>query len=283
VKTGNAYDTDRYVDFRLAPDERRLAVARVDLARNTADLAILDLERRALTPLASSSQTDATPVWSANGDRLVFRSNRRGVHDLFIRPAHAGAEEQLLYKSSAGMYPTDWSSDGTSIIFHTLDPRTKHDIWSLNPTTGSARPVLRTPAHEAQGQLSRSGRLAYTSNELGEPHVHVRTLDGSAESLNASPNGGFDPRWRADGHELFFISQGMLMAVDVSVAGRLEVRNAKALFPIPIQQTSAPYLSDFVVSKDGQRFLVKVPADPNGAGAITITLNWPGRLRGSLR
>jgi hypothetical protein len=111
----------------------------------------------------------------------------------------------------------------------------------------------------------------------------VRTLDGSAESLNASPNGGFDPRWRADGHELFFISQGMLMAVDVSVAGRLEVRNAKALFPIPIQQTSAPYLSDFVVSKDGQRFLVKVPADPNGAGAITITLNWPGRLRGSLR
>jgi hypothetical protein len=114
VKTGNAYDTDRYVDFRLAPDERRLAVARVDLARNTADLAILDLERRALTPLASSSQTDATPVWSANGDRLVFRSNRRGVHDLFIRPAHAGAEEQLLYKSGAGMYPIRWDVDNLS-------------------------------------------------------------------------------------------------------------------------------------------------------------------------
>ena len=54
----------------------------------------------------------------------------------------------------------------------------------------------------------------------------------------------------------------------------------RPLFQTEIQPTSAPYLSDFVVTKDGRRFLVKVPTEPLGAGPITITQNWLERLHG---
>ncbi len=37
-RLGTAGQPDRYVDFRLSPDERRVALARVDPSSNTADL-----------------------------------------------------------------------------------------------------------------------------------------------------------------------------------------------------------------------------------------------------
>jgi Tol biopolymer transport system component len=275
---------DRYVDFRLAPDEKRLALSRVDPATNTPDLAILDLERGALTALTSSPQTDATPVWSPDGKRLVFRSNRRGLHDLFVRPAHGGGDDHLLHSFGSGMYPTDWSADGGSILFHTLDPSTKHDIWSLDPVRGASQPLHRTLYDEAQGQLAPGGRLAYTSDESGVFQVYVRVLGSAAGPINVSASGGFDPRWRADGRELFFVSpKGALMAADVPTEGALRATPARALFATAIQETSPPYLSDFVVSKDGERFLIKVPTESGGAGPITVSLNWPRRLDRSLR
>jgi Tol biopolymer transport system component len=277
---GTAYSPDRYVDFRLSPDDKRLALSRVDAISNTPDLAVLDLERKGLTPLSSSSQTDASPVWSADGERLVFRSNRRGLHDLFERPSHGGGDDQFLYSSGFGMYPTDWSSDGRTVIFHGLSPVTKHDIWAFDRTRGSARPLVQTPRDEAQGQLAPGNRLAYTSNDSSTLQVFVRSLQGAGEQVNVSVNGGFDPRWRADGRELFFISNdGTLMAVDIPLDNPIRPGPVRPLFPTAIREASPPYLSSFVVTKDGGRFLVNVPIQPMGAAPITVTLEWLNRVR----
>ena len=93
----------RYADFRLSPDGQRLAVARVDPGENTSDLWVFDLVRQILSPLTSTRETEATPVWAASGKRLIFRSNRNGrVHELFERPAYAPAEDTVLHASAAG-------------------------------------------------------------------------------------------------------------------------------------------------------------------------------------
>ena len=68
------------------------------------------------------------------------------------------------------------------------------------------------------------------------------------------------------------------MAAEVSPEG--QPTSTRELFRTPIEPTSAPYLSDYVVSKDGRKFLIKVPTEPPGAGPITVTLNWLERLRG---
>jgi Tol biopolymer transport system component len=282
VPLGTVGPPDHYVDFRIAPDEKRVALARVDRASNTVDLAMLDLGRKFVTALTSSSQTDASPIWSPTGERLVFRSNRRGLHELFERPALDSGGERLLHATTAGMYPTDWSPDGRTILFHVLDTATEHDIWRLDLASRTAEPLLHSKADEAQGQFAPGGRLAYTSDASGELQVYVRALDGKAPSNNVSTKGGFDPRWRADGRELFFVSpEGKMMAADIPTDG--QPASPRELFQTEIQPTSAPYLSDFVVTRDGRRFLVKVPIEPPGAGPITVTLNWLGRLHGGAR
>ena len=246
--SGTAGPPDRYVDFRLSPDERRVALARIDPASNTADLGMLDLGRNFVTALSSSSQTDASPIWSATGERLVFRSNRRGLHELFEKPALDSGGERLLHATAVGMYPTDWSPDGRTILFHVLDPATKHDIWRLDVASRTAEPLLHSQGEEAQGQLAPGGRLAYTSDASGQLQVYVRLVDSERLPSPVSTKGGFDPRWRADGRELFFVSpDGMMMAADISPEG--QPVSPRELFQTPIQPTSAPYLSDFVVSE----------------------------------
>jgi Tol biopolymer transport system component len=282
-RQGTAGPVDRYVDFRLSPDEQRLAVSRIDSATHTADLAMIDLRRAALTVLTSSPQTDASPVWSADGTRLLFRSNRRGLHDLFDRPAHGAGDDRFLYSAGFGIYPTDWSLDGL-ILFHMLGSSTKYDIWSLDPASRRVTAVLHTPALEAQGQIGPGRRLAYTSDESGRLQVYVRSLDGTQGPINVSVNGGFDPRWRADGRELFFVTPaGVLMAVDVAQGDRLQVGQAKAIFPTPIEEPSQPYLSQYVPTREGQRFLIKIPLVRAGLQPISVTLDWPDRVNAGVR
>jgi len=279
IRLGPAGPPDRYFDFRLSPDERRVALSRIDPASDTPDLGMLDLNRSFVTPISSSSQTDASPIWSATGDRLVFRSNRRGLHELFEKPALDSGGERLLHSAGLGMYPTDWSPDGRTILFHVLNPATRHDIWALDVASRTAKPLLDDRAEEAQGQLAPGGRLAYTSDASGQLQVYVWLLGSQTLSNPVSTKGGFDPRWRADGRELFFISpDGMMMAAEVSPEG--QTTSTRELFRTAIEPTSAPYLSDFVVSKDGRKFLIKVPTEPPGARPITVTLNWLERLRG---
>ena len=56
--------------------------------------------------------------------------------------------------------------------------------------------------------LSRDGRfLAYTSTESGRRHdVYVETLPPSDRKWSISNNGGYEPRWRADGREIYYLS-----------------------------------------------------------------------------
>ena len=244
---------------------------------------MLDLGRNFVTALTSSSQTDASPIWSSDGERLVFRSNRRGLHELFEKPAQDSGGEQLLYSSDSGYTRlTGRRTAGRSCSTCSIRRRNTTSGGSISPSARRSRCTARK-SDEAQGQLAPGGRLAYTSDESGQLQVYVRAVDSKGLSNNVSTKGGFDPRWRADGRELFFVSpEGMMMAADISPEG-LPVRRPARFSRLKIQPTSAPYLSDFVVTKDGRRFLVRVPTEPPGAGPITVTLNWLERLHGGAR
>jgi eukaryotic-like serine/threonine-protein kinase len=275
-RLGVAGPPDRYVDFRLSPDEQRLAVSRVDPTTASADVGVLDLQRNgSLTMVSTSPQTDAAPIWSPDGKRLVFRSNRRGLHDLFERPADGGGEDQLLNGPGEGVYPTDWSSDGT-ILFHQLSQSPKHDIWKLDPARARVEPLVQTPWDEVQAQVAGGGRLAYMSDQSGAMNVFVRSINDARGLTNVSVNGGFDPRWRADGRELFYISSdGTLMSAELAAENPPRVVGTKPLFKTSIQQSAAPYLSRYIVTKDGTRFLINEELEPPGSVPITVTLHWP--------
>ena len=162
------------------------------------------------------------------------------------------------------MYPTDWSPDGRTILFHMLDPATETRHLAVGCRHSHRRAALfRHGGRSAGSACARRVAWPTRQTQSGQLQVYVRLVDGQGLSHNVSTKGGFDPRWRADGRELFFVSpDGMMMAADISP---MACRQTPASFSgLRFNRPSAPYLSDFVVTKDGRRFLVKVPTAATG-------------------
>jgi len=267
---GTVGDAAPYIDFRLSPNESQLAVATVDPDSRMADLWTINLASGVPERLTKNLASDATPVWSPDGARLVFRSNRGGSHELWERLARPGADDSRLFGSGFGVYPSDWSPDGRSIVYHERRQATRHDILLLDRATLKSKSLLEGPAEESQGQLSVDGRLAYTSDVSGELNVYVGAADGRG-GHRLSVHGGWDPRWRADGKELYFLDDGgTLTAVDVANPGLRRV----PLFATRTMPLASPFLSQYVPSRDGKRFLVKVPLERLDSRPIAVIMDW---------
>ena len=265
----------QFVDFRLSADARLLAVAEVDRESGLSDVFVLDLERGARTRLTSERATDASPMWSADGANILFRSNRDRVHDLYVGARAQSGGERLLFRSTMAKYPTSWSRDGGRLLFHARDNETQYDVWvaEVGPRT-SARPVLASRFNEVQAQFSPDGTLmAYASDETSGFETYVQSADGTGPRWQVSTGGGMDPRWAPDGRTLFFVSpDGWLMAADVASGSEPGV--PRRLFQLRVRgSATAPYSSLYDVAVDG-RFLLRVPVDDVGSNPVTVLVNW---------
>ena len=81
-------------------------------------------------------------------------------------------------------------------------------------------PYLMGPFNQSWGKFSRDGRfVAYVSDESGEYEVYVRPFPSGPGKWRITPSGGVQPRWSRDGKEIFYLDNGVLMAVPFSVKG----------------------------------------------------------------
>jgi hypothetical protein len=86
-------------------------------------------------------------------------------------------------------------------------------------------------------------------------------------------------RWRSDGKELFYIAaDGRLTAVPMRLAP--DGRRAEAGAPVPLFATHVGGAvqtlgrNHYLVSPDGQRFLVNSITEETSSTPITLVLNW---------
>jgi hypothetical protein len=136
-------------------------------------------------------------------------------------------------------------------------------------------------------QFSPDGRfVAYTSNESGRNEVYVRPFPvPSGGKWMISKDGGFQPRWRRNGKELFYVSaEAMLMEVDVSLSPVFKAGIPKALFPVSFSGSSDIIGTGYDVTTDGQRFLIEKVTTGAGPGApvspvLTVVVNWESGLK----
>ncbi len=153
--------------------------------------------------------------------------------------------------------------------------------------TGEASPIVQTPANELHGRFSPDGLwIAYASDESRRWEVYVRRADGRGERVLLSTAGGFEPRWRADGREIFYITPDrQIMAVSVEAGERFRPGTPQPLVrgqldALPSTLTAANgYRKTYTVTSDGQRFLLNVPAREQTSQTINVILNWPALLR----
>ena len=264
-----------YVSLALSPDGRQVVVERVDPDMNT-DLWAYDVARGTAFRLTSSPHRESDPVWSPDGKWIAFAEPQDEAQALRRVPAGGGAAETLLPRTCA--YPTDWTPDGKGIVYASFRGADSANVEWIPAAGGEPQVFLHTRFQEHQARVSPDGGwIAYSSTESGRAEVYVDRFPGGGDRHAVSKGGGTQPMWNRNGGELFYLSSdGTMMAVPVKTGAAFSAELPEALFQTPLH---GPELRDvrnrYVVSPDGERFLLLVPeAGGPARPALTVTVGW---------
>jgi hypothetical protein len=176
------------------------------------------------------------------------------------------------------VFPHDWSPDGRTALYGTsADPNV---IWAVPVRGGAPRAVVRGTSTVNHPVFSPNGRwIAYAGDEAGRPEVLVVPYPPAEGRWQVSIAGGFQPRWRGDGRELYYLDpRGNLMAAEVTAGERFSSRPPRQLFATGIDNPS-PYVPDYAVVPDGSRFLLRLPAEGHRPPELKLVLGWRALLR----
>jgi eukaryotic-like serine/threonine-protein kinase len=292
-RAGNALDSvgveGDYSDFRLSPNGQMLAVSLVDPKAWNPDVWLIDLVRGGPSRFTVGSALNAAPVWSPDGARIVFRTNRNGQTELYAKSAGGGGNEEVVLTNetqhaagidSPNLVCSDWSPDGRYIIGSVPQQTTGDDLW-LIPLGGDKKPFkfLGPPSDQLHANFSPDGRfVAYSSNESGRFQVYVQTFPLSDRKWQVSTDGGYEPRWRGDGREIYYLSEDRkLMAVAVGAGPSFAV--PKILFQTRVPDGVTSRRTHYVPSRDGQRFLINTQSNDALPNPITVVFNWQAELK----
>ncbi|MBI3425684.1 MAG: serine/threonine-protein kinase [Acidobacteria bacterium] len=273
-----------YSNPSLSADDKRLAVGIRDPNTKKRDIWLFDLARGAKSRFTFDPADDLNPLWSRDGSRVFFTSDRKGQRDIFQKKVDAAEEEELVYTSPEIKNVSDLSPDGRLMIYVTnplgFSSSTQNDLWLLSlEEERTAKPFLKTQFQEEQPTISPDGRyVAYASYESGRGEVYVTTFPQLGGKWQVSVNGGVEPQWRRDGKELFFVvGDKILMAVEVkATAAGFETGVPRQLFETPFVN---PGRNNYVVTSDGKRFLVITRVEDTASPPINVVVNWMAEVK----
>ena len=266
----------------FSPDGGSVAIFRG--STESEDLLRLDLARGVPTRLTFGPYQNNAPIWSPDGQWIVFASNRGPSRDFYRLSADGAGSEELLVKLEGNFNdPCDWSRDGQFIIYHSLHPQTNNDLWWI-PMADEHKPVpfLKTPFRERDARFSPDGRwVAYCSDESGRAEVYVQSFPNPGAKVRVSTDGakdytfGIRSVWWPRSDEILYLAsdESTVMAVPVEPGETIHVGAPRPLFKLPIGAIQVN------ASADGKRFLVTLPVQGRAQSALTVVINWDAGLR----
>ncbi|MGH9387301.1 MAG: protein kinase domain-containing protein, partial [Vicinamibacterales bacterium] len=181
---------DVYREVNISPDGTKAVV------RRHLHLWMHDLQRGTSSPLTSGDYANVLPVWSPDGTRIVFASNRVGDWDIYSQPADGSRPPDVLLKRPSDQFPYSFSPDGT-LLYTEIGPKTGRDLWTLAPN-GQPSPVRVTQFNEYAAQFSPgsgggSRWIAYASDESGRTEIYVQSYPSGEHRIPVSNGGGIRP------------------------------------------------------------------------------------------
>ena len=265
---------DHYATLpRLSPDGRHLVLHG---AAAYDEVLTLDLERGTVARMTDSTSNCIMPIWSPGGDRILYTTDRSGQDEIVRIPAGGGSIEKLVPPSGPPQTAYSWSPDGALLAIN-YGVRTSRDILVFDTTTGAEpAPFVATRFDEGDPVWSPDGRwIVYTSSESGTPEVYASPYPGPGGKIQLSTGGGYFPRLREDGAELYYQTSTQLFVVPLTWTPSPRPGRPEALLDI-----AAANPLGFDVSADGRHFYV-VELDENRwkSGRVDIVLDWFDELK----
>jgi serine/threonine protein kinase len=262
-------------NIMLSPNGRAVASDTTDPASQNTDIWTYDLETRSAKRLTFDPALDSLPVWSPDGNRMVFASNRELKFDLYLKDTNGAQEEKMIPQDGPDRFPTDWSRDGKYLLYG-RGP----DLWFLTFPQLQATQFLKATSTLKSSRFSPDGKwVAYASNESGRWEIYVTSFPEAHGKWQVSNAGGDQPRWRSDGKELFYLSpDSKIMAVPVKTGANFDAGAPLALFPAnPREMFATSELFSYDVSQDGQKFLINTQLK-TAMTPMSVVLNWTAKL-----
>ncbi len=269
---------------RLSPDGRLLARTRLDETRRKQDIWVEDLERGTQHPVTRAVEPDMFPVWSPDGRQLAFVTGhlpgRRGERKLNIAAADGTGIVRSWPCPAEYCEPTDWSSDGSSLLVTVLETGNRN-VWIVSTEPGGGvEPLLTAEFDERDARFSPDGRwIAYPSVDAGRPDVSVRTVSGPPRRMVISGEGGTQPVWRRDGSALYFVDpQGQLRSVSVHWAEDVTSEFGLPDRPDVPRSGFGHWGTQYDISPDGSRiYFLRRNEDPPPR-EIQVVVGWRALL-----
>ncbi len=265
-KKDDTIDSGTFQDAHISPDGKKVSAARAD-AGGHLEIYIYDLARGTKSQFSFSQSRDDDPIWSPDGNTIVFDSARNGKIDLYTRPANGARQEELLYHDDLDKYPGSWSSDGKYIAYETIGPDSHFDVWAM-PMLGDRKPFpflqekynIRYPAFSPDCKW-----MTFTSSESGHPQVYVVAFPKAGGKFLVGD--GVFPVWSNNGKEILYLDDhSRIASVEVTPHGdSVEFGKPQSLFP------AQP--SSFEASADGKRLLM-MQAPVQDSPSLTLVVNW---------
>jgi serine/threonine protein kinase len=252
-----------YVYVRLSPDGRRLAA---EVLEGTGrDIRVYDLERETWTQLSAGGYF-FEPAWSPDGQSVVFGS----LTGLYWARSDGASQPQLLFSTrQAVVQPWSMTPDGKRLAFSDGSGFAEQ-LWSVplesaggQLKAGKPEQFLKSAFRDTEAFLSPDGKwLAYESNSSGSDEIYVRAFPDNGGLWKISNNGGRNPIWSRNGHELLYQAGDQMMAVSYSAKGGTFAPEKPRVWLAKVGGTA------WDLSPDGKRLLVLAPVDsPDAAKA----------------
>ena len=264
-----------YRQPRLSPDGQRVIVQVGAAAGN--DLWLLnDIRRETLSRF--TFQVGSFPLWTPDGERITFQSNRLGgIAKLFWKAADGTGTPEQLSEGELPHTAHSWSPDGQVLAFSERSPAFSSDILLL-PLEGERRPqlFLQTPSNETGPVFSPDGRwLAYRSNESGRQEIYVQPFPATGAKWQISTEGGEEAVWVSSG-EIFYRNGDRMMAVDITTEPTFSSGTPKLLFEGSYYDYGPR--AEYDVTSDGQKFLM-IKLGEQSVRELNVIQNWFEELK----
>ena len=249
-------------------------------------IGIFDLSgATAVRPLTLSGSSHS-PLWSPDGRRVTFQSDREGDMGLFSQRADGTGPTERLTRPEPGTShePDTWSPDGQTLLFEAVKDR-QFSLWTLALRD---RKIERFGTVESPWYINAtfppSGRwVAYGAGGGAASRVYVEPFPPTGDRYVVTNESARDPFWSPDGKELFYAS-GMDQFRAVTFLTQPVVTFGNAV-PVPrggLFEIEGSSRRQYDLSPDGKRILGAIAAPTARqalAPTIQVVINWSEELK----